>query len=130
MNLKVKYLEGTRFEISSRSHVIISDQPPSEGGTDQGMTPIELLVASLASCVAYYASVYLKRRIKNLNKFEVRSSWQYLEDPHRIGSINLTVISPSELTKPEINGLIRSVDHCTIKNTLKYGPNVKIEIKI
>ena len=129
MSLTVKYLEGTKFEATCRSHSIITDQPESENGTDQGMTPVELLNASLASCAAYYASTYLKRRVKDLTGLEVRISWQYLEDPHRVGAIYLTIFPPRVLTEPERKGLLRSVEHCTIENTLKHTPDIRIDIK-
>ena len=129
MSLTVKYLEGTKFEATCRSHSIITDQPESENGTDQGMTPVELFNISLASCAAYYASTFLKRRVKDLTGLEVRSSWQYLEDPHRVGAIYLTIVPPRVLTEPERKGLLRSVEHCTIENTLKHTPDIRIDIK-
>ena len=50
-----------RFSIATRGHVVHVDQPESDGGSDTGPTPTELFVASLASCVAFYARRYLKR---------------------------------------------------------------------
>jgi len=81
MSLSVKYLKEKKFEVICRSHRIIVDQPLSEDGTDQGMTPVELLNASLASCAAFYAVTFLKRRIPTFSGLEVRSTWQYSEDP-------------------------------------------------
>ena len=40
---------------------MISDQPAESNGYDEGMTPPELMLASLGSCAAYYAVDYLKR---------------------------------------------------------------------
>ena len=47
---------GDRFDIAIRGHVVHVDQPESDGGSDTGPTPTELFVASLASCVAFYAA--------------------------------------------------------------------------
>ena len=129
MNLTVKYLKGYKFEITCRSHRIITDQPKSENGTDQGMTPVELLIASLASCASYYAVTFLKRRIPDLTGLEVQSSWQHLEDPHRVGIIHLTIVSPQSLTENQRKGLLRTIEHCTVENTLKHTPKIQINIK-
>jgi uncharacterized OsmC-like protein len=129
MSLSVKYVEGKKFEIMCRSHRIIVDQPESEGGKDQGMTPIELLNASLASCAAFYAVTFLERRIPDLTGLEVRSSWQYSEDPHRVGTIHLTIVSPHVLLESRRKGLLRTVEHCTVENTLKHTPKIHIDIK-
>jgi len=130
MSLIVKQLEGVKFEVTCRTHRIIVDQPESEKGTDQGMTPVELLNASLASCAAYYAVTFLERRIPDLTGLEVQSSWQYSENPHRVGVMCLTIVTPRVLTESERSGLLRTVGHCTVENTLKHIPNISIYIKV
>lgn len=52
-NLSVAHQAGDRFELQVRGHRLLCDQPPGRGGTDQGPTPTELFVASLAACVAF-----------------------------------------------------------------------------
>ena len=49
MEVKITHLDQVRFAIHSRSHFIICDQPTGNGGEDSGMTPPELLLASLGS---------------------------------------------------------------------------------
>ena len=62
MEVTIKHLERVKFSIQSRSHTILCDQPVENGGEDSGMTPPELLLASLGSCAAFYAVQYLKSR--------------------------------------------------------------------
>ena len=128
MSLTVRLLSETEFEITCRNHRIVVDQPKSEKGTDRGMTPVELLNASLASCAAYYATTFLKRHVTDLKGLTIEGTWQYAEDPHRIGAMQLRIVSPSSLTKSEKDGLLRAVDHCTVENTLKHVPRVTIEV--
>jgi putative redox protein len=40
---------------------VLTDQPVAGGGQDTAVTPTELLIASLASCVAFYAGRFLLR---------------------------------------------------------------------
>ena len=126
MSLTVNYLSGTKFKVTCRNHSIITDQLISEEGTDKGMTPVELLNASLSACQAYYASLFLRRHIQDVTGLEVRCTWNYSESPHRVGVINLTVGPPRVLTKQVKIGLLRSIEHCTIKNTLKHPPEISI----
>ena len=51
MKLSVAYQGGTRYDILSDRHRVVTDQPEDGGGADAGMTPVELFVGSLASCV-------------------------------------------------------------------------------
>ena len=60
MEVSVRYLGDTKFEVAARGHRVICDQPIDNGGADEGMSPPEFLLASLATCAGYYATQYLK----------------------------------------------------------------------
>jgi putative redox protein len=49
MTLTVAYHGGTRHDITSGKHRVVTDQPVEDGGQDAGMSPVELFVGSLAS---------------------------------------------------------------------------------
>ncbi|HEX9743695.1 MAG TPA: hypothetical protein VGA17_12995, partial [Nitrospiraceae bacterium] len=61
MVLTVAFREGTRFDITSGAHVVVTDQPVEDGGQDAGMSPVELFVGSIASCVGYFVGRYCAR---------------------------------------------------------------------
>lgn len=48
-----KHLGAVQLEIAARDHKIYSDQPIESGGFDEGMTPPELMLASLGACAGY-----------------------------------------------------------------------------
>ena len=62
MEVQIKLRGDVKFEVSARKHTLICDQPAENGGSDDGMTPPELLLASLGSCAAFYASAYLRKK--------------------------------------------------------------------
>lgn len=57
----VRFVTGESYEFAVRGHRMLVDQPPEAGGEDEAPTPTELFVASLATCVAFYAGRYLTR---------------------------------------------------------------------
>jgi OsmC-like protein len=82
-------LGALQFEIKARQHTIVSDQPPENGGHDEGihdegMTPPELLLASLGSCVGFYAAQYLRKHQLATEGTRVRVTADKLKDPARI----------------------------------------------
>jgi len=62
MEVAVEFRGGTTFEVAARGHRLICDQPIDKGGADKGMSPPEFLLASLATCAAFYAAQYLNAR--------------------------------------------------------------------
>ena len=130
MEVKITHLDKVRFAIHSRSHSIICDQPTENGGEDSGMTPPELLLASLGSCAAFYAMQYLKARNLAETGVEVTVTAEKLRQPARVGNFRVQVVCPVSLTEEQTEGLMRSVHHCLVHNTLLTPPEIKIELAI
>jgi uncharacterized OsmC-like protein len=128
MEVKITHLDQVKFAIQSRSHSIVCDQPAENGGEDSGMTPPELLLASLGSCAAFYAVQYLKTRNLAETGVEVTVTAEKLKQPARLGNFYVHVVSPVSLTEEQTEGLMRSVHHCLVHNTLLAPPEIKIEL--
>lgn len=128
MEIKIIHLDGVKFEVQARSHTMVCDQPIDNGGEDAGMTPPELLLASLGTCAAFYAVQYLKTRKLPEDGVEVRVSAEKLKQPGRVGNFQINITCPVELTPEQSEGLMRSVQHCTIHNTLLSPPQIDIEL--
>jgi uncharacterized OsmC-like protein len=127
--MTVTLVENVKLEAESRGHRIILDQPVEEGGSDAGMTPVELFIASLGSCIAYYATVFCQRRKIPPDGLRVELSWEWAEDPHRVGAIDVKIILQKHLEEKEKSGLLRMVEGCTVHNTIRNAPKVKFTIK-
>jgi len=128
MEVKVSHLGQVRFNIQSRSHSILCDQPVDNGGEDTAMTPPELMLASLGSCAAFYALQYLKARNLADSGVEVSVTAEKLKGPARLGNFKIRVEYPVTLDQDHTEGLMRSVKHCLIHNTLLAPPEVNIEL--
>jgi uncharacterized OsmC-like protein len=128
MEVKVTHLDQVKFSIQSRSHAILCDQPAENGGEDSGMTPPELLLASLGSCAAFYAVQYLKTRNLAESGVEVSVTSEKLKSPARLGNFRIQVSCPVPLTEEHTEGLMRSVKHCLVHNTLLSPPEIAIEL--
>ena len=62
-----------RIEI--REHHLLVDEPPDQGGNDEGPTPQELLAASLASCTAITLEMYANRKGWDIGPIEVECEY-------------------------------------------------------
>jgi uncharacterized OsmC-like protein len=128
MQVTIRSIDQVKFSIQARSHTIICDQPAENGGEDSGMTPPELMLASLGSCAAFYAVQYLKTRNLAMGGVEASVTADKLAQPARLGNFRIHVTCPAILTEDQNKGLIRSVHQCLIRNTMVSQPEILIEL--
>jgi putative redox protein len=125
----VKFLNGVSFEVTARGHKLVCDQPDANGGDDTGMTPPELLLASVGTCAGFYAIQYLKFRNLPTEGLTVRVSAEKALQPARLGTIRVDVESPAAEDPRHREGLLRAVEKCLIHNTLKHEPTIEILVQ-
>src|ERR1700690_2136968 len=114
MEVTIEHLGAVQFEIKAREHVIVSDQPPENGGFDEGMTPPELLLAALGSCAAFYAAAYLRKHKLAVEGTRVRVTGDKRKDPPRLDDFRIFVDVPAGLDPRHIAGVERAVHQCLI----------------
>jgi uncharacterized OsmC-like protein len=128
MEVTIEHLGAQQFEIKAREHTVLSDQPPENGGHDEGMTPPELLLASLGSCAAFYAAQYLRKFKLATQGTRVRVTGDKVKDPARMDNFRIEIELPLSLTDQQRAGVENAVHHCLIHNTLLRPPRIAIEI--
>jgi uncharacterized OsmC-like protein len=127
----VRHEHGDRFTISVRGHDITIDQPLGDGGDDGGPTPSELFVASLAGCVGFFAERFLVRHDIPTVGLGVHATYAYAEDvPSRVASIDVELAIPDGFPESKIPTLMRVVDRCTVHNSLRQAPQVRISTRL
>lgn len=128
MNATVEYEGGKKFVVTSGGHRVISDQPAANGGAGEGMSPPELLLASLGACAGYYAAEYLNaRRLDSGLKIEVQA--EKTQNPTRLGSFRIAVALDGALEERHVQGVSRAVHNCLIHNTLLHPPEIEIQVE-
>ena len=129
MEVTVEHLGAVQFEIKARHHVIESDQPVENGGFDEGMTPPELLLASLGSCAGFYAAQYLKKHKLAGEGTMVRVTAEKAKDPARLENFQIQIDLPGSFSDEHRAGVEQAVHHCLIHNTLLHPPKITIDVK-
>jgi putative redox protein len=126
--IAVTYAGGEAYAITTRGHVLLVDQPADAGGLDAATSPTELLVASLASCVAYYGGRYLARHGLQREGLAVVAEFTMAADrPARVGAVRLRIAAP-DVPADRQAALLAVASHCTVHNTLRQEPDVTIAL--
>jgi len=128
MALTVFYRSGTRFDITSGSHTVVTDQPVEDGGHDEGMSPVDLFVGSIASCVGYFVGRYCERHRIPAQGLRVDADWSMAEQPHRVGAVSMTITLPARITSEQRERLLKVAHGCTVHQSLAVPTKVAIEM--
>ena len=99
-------------------HTIVTDEPLSLGGTDEGPAPHELLPAALASCIATMVAMYAEKRGWQIGDASVDVSYDSEASPRRF-EIQLNL--PAELSSEQLRRLERVAESCPLRRALEAG---------
>lgn len=120
-------LDRSRYKtkVYAGGHFIYSDEPESIGGTDGGMTPGALLLASLGSCTAITVRMYADRKQYNLDAIKVELAICEEKEMNKETTITRKIELIGTLTEEERNRLMQIADKCPIHKILSNP--IKIE---
>ncbi|QSP93962.1 OsmC domain/YcaO domain-containing protein [Marinobacter salinisoli] len=128
MEIKVNFLDNLRLEAKFDDFTVITDQPIRYKGDGSAPSPFDYFLASSALCAAYFVRVYcLARDIPTEN---IRLSQNNIVDPeNRYNQIfRIQVELPEDISEKDRQGILRSIDRCTVKKVVQTGPDFQIEV--
>ena len=129
MPITVTHDGGLRFAAQIRSHRVMTDQSVRAGGGDSAPSPIELISASLGSCVALYVHQFCESRGLAHDGMRIEVMPHHAASPNRIAAVDVTVQLPAELPPHAMEMLERVVRSCPAHNTLVHGASVSVSIE-
>jgi uncharacterized OsmC-like protein len=125
----VKHAGDMKFETTIGNHRLIIDVPPEMNGKDRGLTPPQLFVASLASCIAVFATSYCTNTGINAEDLSVSLSFDKLTKPARLGNFKAVISIPHGTVGDKEKAVIRAANFCPIHETIRTAPEVTITLE-
>jgi putative redox protein len=116
MKARAKRKDGYAHELSVREHQLIGDEPESDGGTDTGPNPQELLALSLASCTAITLEMYAERKGWDLGAVSVEVD--YDSKAAGPGSFDVLIEIPEPLSEEQLERLQVIAGKCPVHRVL------------
>jgi len=127
MEIKVNFLDKLRLEAKFDDFTVIADQPIRYKGDGSAPGPFDYFLASSALCAAYFVKLYCETR--NIPTDNIRLSQNNIVDPeNRYRQIfKIQVELPADISAADRQGILRSIDRCTVKKVVQTGPEFVIE---
>jgi ribosomal protein S12 methylthiotransferase accessory factor len=127
MEIKVNFLDKLRLEAKFDDFTVIADQPIRYKGDGSAPGPFDYFLASSALCAAYFVKLYCDTR--NISTENIRLSQNNIVDPeNRYQQIfKIQVELPEDISANDRQGILRSIERCTVKKVVQAGPEFVIE---
>ncbi|WP_085716563.1 OsmC domain/YcaO domain-containing protein [Pseudomonas sp. B28(2017)] len=127
MEIKVNFLDNLRLEAKFDDFTVVADQPIRYKGDGSAPGPFDYFLASSALCAAYFVKLYCETR--NIPTDNIRLSQNNIVDPeNRYNQIfKIQVELPADISDKDRQGILRSIDRCTVKKVVQTGPEFVIE---
>ncbi|MBS0308691.1 MAG: OsmC domain/YcaO domain-containing protein [Proteobacteria bacterium] len=128
MEIKVNFLDKLRLEAKFDDFTVVADQPIRYKGDGSAPGPFDYFLASSALCAAYFVKLYCNTR--NIPTDNIRLSQNNIVDPeNRYQQIfKIQVELPEDISASDRNGIVRSIERCTVKKVVQAGPEFVIEV--
>jgi len=126
LKITLQLLDGLRFQAEARHHHLIVDQPAEDGATDEGMTPAELLLVSLGSCVGQFVAQYLRLRSLPSDGLLIQVAADR-GGPLRLSNFRLHIVAPG-LTERQLRALEKSIPSGLVQNAITQPNQLSVSV--
>lgn len=128
MQINTRYLENLKVEALFDDYTLVADQPIRYKGNGTAPGPFDYFLASSAMCAAYFVKVYCLAR--NIPTEDIRITQNNIVDPeNRYKQLfHIQVELPESISEHDREGILKSIDRCTVKKVIQQGPEFKVEI--
>ncbi|MDB4907769.1 MAG: OsmC family protein [Gemmatimonadetes bacterium] len=93
---------------------------------EQSYSPFHMLAGSLAYCTWSVLASWATHANLEAEDLTVDVSWQFAEDPYRVGAMDIHFAWPS-LPAKRLNAAKRVAEMCTVHATLTHPPHIAID---
>lgn len=97
------------------------------GEKHTGFSPLHMLAASIATCTLSVLAGWAMNAGIPVQSLEIGLSWEYVQDPYRVGHYDMTLQWP-DLPDNRHDAALRVARHCTVENTLREGTEINAAV--
>lgn len=123
MQINVRFLENLKVEAKFDDYTLVADQPIRYKGDGTAPGPFDYFLASSAMCAAYFVKVYCLAR--NIPTEDIKITQNNIVDPENRYKQDWTidVELPESISEHDREGILKSIDRCTVKKVIQETPN-------
>ena len=116
---------GRRVDAQVGTHVLQTDQPLSNGGTDTAPSPFELFLASMGTCAGIFIQGFCAKRGIPFEGIQVVEELTY-DDSGALTGVDLDIRFPADFPEKYRDAVVKVADQCSVKRALASPPAITV----
>jgi ribosomal protein S12 methylthiotransferase accessory factor len=107
-------------------HIIRTDQPLDNGGTNTAPAPFDLFLASIGTCAGIYVKSFCDKRQIPTEGIKIIQTMEFDKEKRLPSVFNLEIQLPADFPDKYREAVINAADLCLVKKTINNKPDFKI----
>jgi len=122
MDMKINFAGNNVVHAEIRGFTIATDAPTTPGGSVTAPSPVDLLLAALGNCTAYYVQHFCQQRDIPLDNISLSVNVTKDEEARKITAIEVAVNLPASFPEKYVDACLKACSQCTVKKYLLDPP--------
>ena len=127
MTLSISFPGGVAVDATLDGHTVHTDQPRPHGD-DAAMSPFDLFLASIGTCMGFYALRFCQERGISTDGLALTLDSVRDEERKRVATLKIALRLPRDFPEKYKEPMRRAVDHCSVKRHLLEPPAFEVSL--
>ncbi|MDP9191446.1 MAG: OsmC family protein [Acidobacteriota bacterium] len=127
-SVTISFPGGVAVDAAYKGHTIRTDQPVGAGGEDSAMSPFDLLFASIATCMGFYALRFCQQRDLPTEGLGLTLDPIRDEERKHVSVVRVSLQLPHGFPEKYRTAIERAVDQCAVKKHILEPPRFELSV--
>ncbi len=123
--LEITLPGGRRVDARIGHHVIHTDQPLDNGGSDTAGSPFEMFLASIGTCAGIFVQGFCAARKIPFENIRIRERVQ-LDEHGVLQGVDLDIELPPDFPARYREAVVQVVEQCSVKKAIAAQPKFTV----
>ena len=123
----VTFPGGMAVDATFKGNSVRTDQPVAAGGGGTAMAPFDLFLASIATCMGFYALRFCQERSIPTADLGLTLEPRRNPETKRLDAVRIDLVLPEAFPEKYRSAIVRAIDHCAVKRVVLDPPAFEIE---
>ena len=127
MTLSISFPGGVAVDATFKGHTVRTDQPRPLGD-DSAMSPFDLFLASIGTCMGFYALRFCQERDIPTEGLALTLDTVRDQERKRVATMKIALRLPPDFPDKYIESIHRAIDQCAVKRHLIEPPDFELSV--